>query len=333
MYFDKIRPYIVAELNSSHRGKIEVAKKMIDAAKACGCNAVKFQSWTPESLYCKDYYVQNPISKRMVKGFSLSSENLKELSDYCREVNIDFSSTPYSKEEVDFLVDQCGSPFVKVASMDVNNLPFLEYIAKKMRPIVMSTGMATVDEIDKAVETILKTGNRDICILHCVSLYPTDAKNVNLNNMLMLKEKYPMCRVGYSDHTIGYEVACAAVAMGATLIEKHFTLDNSIIGWDNQMATEPAQMAELVKCCHRVYESLGNRERVLSEDELKQRDKMRRSLVVARDVEKGHALEPSDIDAKRPGNGISVSQYSKIIGKQLVCDLQKDEMILPDNIE
>ena len=328
-----IKPYIVAELNSSHRGKMDVAKKMVDAAKECGCNAVKLQSWTPESLYSSSYYEQNPISKRMVKGFSMSQESLMELAEYCRQIDIDFSSTPYCKEEVDFLVEQCRVPFVKIASMDINNLPFLRYVAKKQVPIVLSTGMATVDEIDKAVSVIKEEGNKDICILHCVSLYPVQPADVNLNNIRMLKDRFKEHEVGYSDHTIGTEVACAAVAMGAVLIEKHFTLDNKVIGWDNQMATEPDQMKELVDACKNVYTSLGQYERSITDNELIQREKMRRSLVASHELKKGQLIKEEDLNAKRPGTGLSVDRYYEIIGKKIKCDICEDAMIRYEDIE
>lgn len=323
-------PYIVAELNSSHNGKVDIAKEMIDAAKDCGCDAVKFQSWSAESLYCRDYYVQNPISKRMVSGFSLKPEELLELSEYCNDVGIDFSSTPYSNEEVDFLIDQCKAPFVKVASMDINNLPYLRYIAKKNVPLVLSTGMATIEEIEIAVAEIETAGNDNICILHCVSLYPVEMQYVNLNNIIMLKERFPKYAVGYSDHTIGCEVACASVGLGAALIEKHFTLNNSKIGWDNQMATEPADMKELVLRCHKVYRSLGNYERKLTSYELEQRKKMRRSIVAAVDMTEGHVIAEKDITAKRPEDGIPVSEYKNIVGRVLVRDIQKDQLILDE---
>lgn len=323
-------PYIVAELNSSHNGKIDIAKEMIDAAKDCGCDAVKFQSWSAESLYSRDYYEQNPISKRMVSRFSLKPEELLELSEYCNSVGIDFSSTPYSLEEVDFLINQCNAPFVKVASMDINNLSYLKYIAKTNVPIILSTGMATAEEIETAVDVIENEGNTDICILHCVSLYPVEAQFVNLNNMVMLKEKFPHYAVGYSDHTIGSEVACAAVGLGAALIEKHFTLDNKKIGWDNQMATEPADMKNLVIRCHSVHSSLGEYERRLTPDELEQRKKMRRSIVAATDMTKGHIIEADDLTAKRPGEGIPADQYDRIIGRVIMQDVHKDQLILSE---
>ena len=328
-----IKPYIVAELNSSHRGKIEVAKEMINAAKSCKCDAVKFQSWTPESLYCQNYYDQNPISKRMVSSFSLTSRDLLELAEYCGELEIDFTSTPYSKSEVDFLVEKCNVPFIKIASMDINNLLFLRYIAQKNVPIVLSTGMATIEEIEIAVKEIEKMGNNDICILHCVSLYPATVESVNLNNILMLKDRFPQCKVGYSDHTMGYEVACAAVAMGASLIEKHFTLDNKRIGWDNQMATEPSEMKALVDSCQNVYLSMGKYERKIEDAEYEQRQKMRRSLVAAKDIVAGHIISLEDIDAKRPGDGFPADHYNEVIGKSLKVDVCKDEMILENNIQ
>jgi N-acetylneuraminate synthase len=327
------KPYIVAELNSSHKGKIEVARKMIDAAKECGCDAVKFQSWTPDSLYCKNYYDENPISRRMVKGFSLEAEKLKELARYCHSIGIDFSSTPYSEEEVDFLTEECDPAFIKIASMDINNLPFLKYIARKQLPIVLSTGMATVDEIEKAVHTIEDAGNRQIGILHCVSIYPVDSENVNLNNMVMLKDRFSDYKVGYSDHTLGNEVACAAVALGAVMVEKHFTLDSSVIGWDNQMATEPEDMEKLIKGCRNVYAALGNYERIVSEAEMEQQKKMRRSLVAARDLKRGKILSEADITSKRPETGIPVSFYEKLIGKSLNCDVGADELIQKEFVD
>ena len=275
----------------------------------------------------------NPISKRMVKGFALSVEELIDLSNYCNRIGIDFSSTPYSNEEVDVLVDICNAPYIKIASMDINNMPFLKYIARKNVPIVLSTGMATFEEIKQAVVTIEKEGNKNICILHCVSIYPVEVENVNLNNMLMIKNEFPTFDIGYSDHTIGSEVACAAVGLGASLIEKHFTLNNEKIGWDNQMATEPAEMKELVYRCQSVFKSLGSFTRCISLDEQEQRLKMRRSIVAAKHIPAGKIITEDDITAKRPGDGIPVSEYYSVIGKTVRRDIIEDSMIMTSDLE
>ena len=324
---NKYKPYIVAELNSSHNGKVETAKQMIDAAKDCGCDCVKFQSWSAESLYADEYYKNNPISKRIVTKFSLSPEQLLELSEYCRGAGMDFSSTPYSKEEVDFLADQTEAPFIKIASMEINNLPYLEYIGKKGIPMVLSTGMSTIEEIREAVKTIEATGNRQLCILHCVSVYPAAPELINLNNLVMLKEEFPDYVVGYSDHTIGYEVASASIALGAALIEKHFTLDSGKMGMDNNMATEPAEMKKLVDACRNVYSAMGTRERILLKSEEEQKLKMRRSLVTAREIHSGEVLSADDIEVKRPGDGISPDRMDEVLGRTVKTDIPKGCLI------
>ena len=333
MYLDQSQPYIVAELNSSHRGKIDVAKKMVDAAKTCDCDAVKFQSWSDVSLYSKSYYEKNPIARRMVKGFALQPEALVELAAYCGEVGIAFASTPYSKDEVDLLIDECRVPYIKIASMDINNIPFLEYIAGRMVPIVLSTGMATLEEIKEAVRAIEGKGNREICILHCVSLYPVAHEHVHLNNMVMLQKEFPMYPVGYSDHTLGSEAACAATALGAAMIEKHFTLDNSVVGWDNQMATEPEEMGQLVRECRNVSKAMGSYERTVTDAEQEQRTKMLRSLIAARDIPAGHIFTAEDLDAKRPGDGIPPNAIRQVIGKKAMRDIAADEILRQEDME
>ena len=324
---DAASPYIVAEFNSSHNGKIEVARQMIDAAKECGCDCVKFQSWSAESLYSDEYYKANPISKRIVTKFSLTPDQLAELAAYCGEVGIDFSSTPYSNAEVDFLVDRTDAPFIKIASMEINNLPFLRYIGSKGVPIILSTGMSTLEEIRTAVRAIEETGNRQLCILHCVSVYPAEAAIINLNNMKLLQREFPDYPIGYSDHTIGFEVAAASVALGAAVIEKHFTLDNKKMGMDNNMATEPEEMKRLVTACHSVYTAMGSEERTLLDGEEEQRLKMRRSLIATRDIPAGTVLCAGDIDAKRPGDGISPMEFDRIVGRKTAVDIPKGYLI------
>ena len=319
-------PYIIAEINSSHNGKIEIAKQMIDAAAECGCNCTKFQSWSTESLYSKTYYDQNPIAKRFVKKLSLSEDDLQEVIEHCRLKNIAFSSTPYSKAEVDYLA-QVGVPFIKIASMELNNYDFIEYIAKKGIPIVLSTGMGDMEEVRKAVRVVEGTGNRNLCLLHCISIYPAKPETINLNNIVMLMDEFPEYPIGFSDHSIGTELASAAIALGACLIEKHLTLDKTRIGMDNQMATEPDEMKRLVESCHNVQKAMGSYDRVVSQEELNQRTNMRRSLIYSRDMAAGEIIGENDIDAKRPGTGIPPTEKEKVIGKVLATDVQGDTLI------
>ena len=330
---DYSQPYIVAEVNSSHNGNVEVAKQMIDAAAEAGCDCVKFQSWTAESLYSQSYYKDNPIAKRIVSKFSLSAEQLKEMAEYAREKGIDFSSTPYSCEEVDYLIDECKAPFVKIASMDLNNLKYLRYIAKKNVPIVLSTGMSTIEEVKRAVQAIENEGNRQICLLHCISIYPPETETIHLNNILGLREAFPVYPIGFSDHSHGVEMAVAATALGAALIEKHLTLDSKKIGMDNQMATEPEEMAQMVSCCRNTAIALGNKERVVRQAEQEQREKMRPSIILTKDLEAGHVLTFGDLDAKRPGTGIPADELDSLVGKKLTRDVKADFLLERDDID
>ncbi len=327
------RPYFVAEVNSSHNGNVEVAKQMIDAAAEAGCDCVKFQSWSAESLYSQSYYKDNPIAKRIVAKFSMSAGQLKDMAAYAREKKIDFSSTPYSCEEVDFLIDVCNAPFVKVASMDLNNLKYLRYIAKKGVPIVLSTGMSTMDEIKRAVKTIEEEGNKQICLLHCISIYPPEFDTIHLNNIVGLREVFPDYPIGFSDHSHGVEMAVASTTLGAALIEKHLTLDSKKIGMDNQMATEPEEMAQMVRCCLNTQIALGNKDRVVRQAEQGQMEKMRRSVILTKDLGAGHILTIDDLDAKRPGTGIPADELDALVGKRLVKDVKADFLLERDDYE
>lgn len=329
---DGYRPYIIAEMNSSHSGNVEEAKKMITEAKRIGCDCVKFQSWNEKSLYSSSYYEENKMTKRIIKKFALLPEQLGELSEFCRSIHIDFSSTPYSEQEVDFLAEECHVPFIKISSMEINNYAFLEYIAKKRLPVMLSTGMSTYEEIKKAIHTIIENGNEQIMVLHCVTKYPAEPDIINLNNIIALKEQWQDFPIGYSDHTMGMEVACAAVAMGANIIEKHFTLDRTKIGMDNQMATEPHEMEGLVIGCQNVFQALGTKERILSEGEWEQRKKMRRSVVALRDIKKGETILREDIGAKRPGTGIPADQMESLVGKTAAKDIKRDYMINQEDV-
>lgn len=329
---DYTSPYIVAEVNSSHNGNMETAMQMIDAAAEAGCNCVKFQSWSAESLYSDSYYKENPIAKRFVKKFSLGEEKLRELAEYCRKKDIGFSSTPYSKAEVDFLAE-VGAPFIKIASMELNNPSFLKYIAGKKMPLILSTGMGEMEEIRNAVEVIKEAGNKNLILLHCVSIYPAKEETICLNNILGLREEFPDCPIGFSDHTIGDEVAVGAVALGAAVIEKHLTLDKSKIGMDNQMAMEPPQLKELVRKCHLVQKSMGTKERVLIPEEYEQRKNMRRSIVSAHYIPKGAVLDREDFVFKRPGTGFSPQEIEQLIGRRTIMEIGADLLVKEEYLE
>lgn len=324
---DYLSPYIVAELNTSHFGDISIAKKMIDTAKEVGCDCVKFQSWSAETLYGEEYYKKNKIAKRLVTKFSLTDEQLGSLSGYAKQIGIDFASTPYSIEEAIFLVEKCNVPFLKIASMELNNYPFLLQLGHLGVPLILSTGMGTLEEIVDAVKVIESTKNSQLIILHCTSVYPAPPEIIRLQNITGLREHFPSYPIGYSDHSLGIEIPSASVALGACLIEKHFTLDSSRIGMDNQMATEPEEMRSMVKACHSVYEALGGVERVLSESEKEQADKMRRSIVAKINLSSGDVLTELAIDFKRPGFGLPPSKLKEVLNRKIKRDIEAGSII------
>ena len=325
--------YFVAEVNSSHNGNTETAKKMIDAAVNAGFNCVKFQSWSINSLYSKSYYKENPIAKRFVDRFSMTPDQLKEMAKYCMQKGIGFSSTPYSKEEVDFLVEECNVPFIKIASMEINNLDILRYIGEKQVSIVLSTGMAEMEEIRLAIKVLESSGNKRIALLHCVSIYPSETKTINLNNIIGLRDEFPEYPIGFSDHTLGDIAAIGATALGAAIIEKHITLDSKKIGMDNSMAMEPDDLKVLIDRCRMVNIALGSKKRMVLEKEYNQRKIMRRSIIATRDIPSGTILIREDLAAKRPGTGIPPENMEKLIGKKVNRDIEEDTLIFSEDIK
>lgn len=330
---DKRVPYFIAEVNTSHFGDIEKAKKLIDAVKKAGADCIKFQSWSTETLYSSDFYKENPMAKRFVKKFSLDEKDQKILSEYCESVNIDFASTPYSIDEANFLINKCNVPFIKVASMDINNYRYLKYLAKTESAIIISSGMASFGEITKAIKLLESEGALNIILLHCISIYPAPPKLINLNHIRFLKESFPNIAIGYSDHTLGTEVGIASVAMGACVIEKHFTLDSSIIGMDNQMAIEEKELTQMVSSIKNTFHALGTQEKIVSEEEIVQSRKMRRSLVTTKEMKIGDILTEDCLNAKRPGTGICVSKWDIYLNKKIIKPISKDSLLTEDHFE
>lgn len=329
---DFLKPYIVAELNTSHFGELSIARQMIDQAKEAGCDCVKFQSWSAETLYCDEYYKKNQIAKRMVTKFSLSNDQLKELSLYAQEKGIDFASTPYSIEEAVFLVEECAVPFLKIASMELDNHHFLAELGKLGVPLVLSTGMGVLGEIVDAVRTIELAGNSQLVILHCTSVYPASPDIIRLQNIVGLRSEFPRFPIGYSDHSVGIEIPAASIALGACMVEKHFTLDNSRIGMDNQMATEPKEMMAMIKACHQVYDAMGGAGRILCKQERDQITKMRRSIVSKVSLKPGDILTQSSIEFKRPGTGISPAEYLKVLNRKVVNPIEVGAVIKEEDL-
>lgn len=320
-------PYFIAELNSSHFGNLDYAKDMIKEAKNAGADCVKFQSWSASSLYSKTYYDENPIAKRFVKKFSLCEDELLELCYFCNQIDIDFASTPYSNEEVEYLLEKCSVPFIKIASMEINNHEFLRFIASKKTSIILSTGMSTYHEIVDAVEVIKSAGNENLAVLHCVSIYPLNPNQANLNNIIKLREILKDIPIGYSDHTVGAEAAIAATVIGSPIIEKHFTLDSAKIGMDNQMATMPEDFKSMVEGCKLINSIMGTDLREIAQEEYEQRIMMRRSVVSRVAIPKDKIITTEDISFKRPGKGIPPTDLSIIIGKKAVRNIEADELL------
>ncbi len=329
-------PFIIAEIGANHNGDMKLARELIGAAAACGCDAVKFQSWTPRSIISAGEYERHrqyhddPKKHwgslyEMVERYYLRPEQHRELNDYCSRKGIVFSSTPFSPEEADML-EELDVPFFKAASMDLNNPTLLRYIAGKGRPIILSTGMGDLDEIKAAVDTIQEAGNREVILLHCVALYPPDDAVVNLRNISMLKEAFGL-PVGFSDHTFGTSIPLAAIALGAKVIEKHFTLDKTLPGWDHAVSADPGEMRIIVEEGKRIAGALGERERVLSEKEIEQRKAFRRSIVSKRDLKEGEVISEGDLDFKRPGTGLSPDKVGDVVGKKLKRDIKADRII------
>jgi len=313
-------PYIIAEIGSNHNGDMKLAEKMIDSASEIGCDAVKFQSWTVESLFAKGHYPNS-----MVKKCELSEGDHRRLKYFCDKKGITFCSTPFSYEEVEML-DELGVPFFKVASPDLTYSDFLTYIARKGKPIILSTGMAGTDEIREATEAIYRGGNTEIILLHCVSAYPPDDRVVNLRNIQMLKDVFQL-PVGFSDHTIGTAIPLAAVVMGAVIIEKHFTIDNNLFGADNAMSANEDEMWDIVEGSERIIDAQGMYDRGTGLTEYANRSVFRRSAVANKDLKKEHTLTADDISFKRPGTGIPPAKLDDIIGETINRDIENGEMI------
>lgn len=335
-------PYVIAEIGANHNGDMNLAKEMIDSAVSCGVDAVKFQSWSPKSLIAKEEYDRNQkyddspkkhfgSLKEMVEKYYLREDQHYELKEYCESKNVDFCSTPFSIEEVEIL-DKCDVPFYKVASMDINNVQLLNYLADRGKPVILSTGMATIGEIDNALELLYKKGCNDLSLLHCISIYPPEYEDIHLNNITTLQQTFGI-PVGFSDHSIGFSIPLASVALGACIIEKHFTTDKNLPGWDHMISADPYEMKIICEESVNIARSMGSFVRTVSKAEEEKKAKFRRSIVVAKDLKAGHIITIDDLTSKRPGTGISPELIHQLIGRVLKNDLEEDILLRWEHIQ
>jgi N,N'-diacetyllegionaminate synthase len=328
-------PFVIAEIGSNHNGDIDLARRLIDAALECGVDAVKFQSWSKSSLissaeyarstrYSPDGAEEGGLAEE-VERYQLTKAQHYEVAAHCRDRGITFLSSVFSPCEID-LVDSLGAPAFKVASMDVNNLPLLACVARRNKPVLLSTGMATLGEIERALAVLRAEGAGPVMLLHCVSTYPTPPSDVNLRNIGTLMHTFDV-PVGFSDHSLGTAVPVAAVALGACVLEKHFTLDRAMPGWDHAISADPADMRALVNGAREAFQALGSPVRTVSGTEIDKRKIFRRRLVAAHALTRGSRLTPDDVDFKRPGTGIAPDELTYVVGRTLTRDLGPDEEI------
>lgn len=324
---------IIAEAGVNHNGSLELAYKMVDAAKNASVDYIKFQTYKSYNIVSKnaskaDYQKENTGDGSqidMLQSLELSYEEFGKLKDYCDKVGICFISTPFDLESIEFL-DSLDIPFWKIPSGEITNYPYLMSIAKTGRPVILSTGMSTMDDISHALNVLTQNGTTDIKLLHCNTEYPTPYEDVNLNAMKSLYDTFGY-EIGYSDHTKGIEIPIAAVAMGAKVIEKHFTLDRNMEGPDHKASLEPDELSEMVKCIRNIEKALGNGIKEPSKSEKKNISIARKSIVAKTDIKKGDILTEDNIATKRPGTGINPMKWNDVIGTRAIKDFNEDDLI------
>ena len=335
-FLPKDKVFIIAEAGVNHNGKLTLAKKLVDAAKQAGADAVKFQTFKTENLvsgqaplavYQKNNKQNRAKNQReLIKALELPFGEFIKLKNHCDRKKILFLSTPFDFESADFL-EKLGISFYKIPSGDIDNLPFLQHIAQKRIPIILSTGMSYLKEVKEAVNAIYKTGNRDLALLHCTTEYPTPFHEVNLKAIDTLKKIFNV-PVGYSDHTLGIEVAVAAAARGSRIIEKHITLDHNMKGPDHKASLEPSQFQAMVGSIRHIEAALGNGIKAPTASEKKNIPVARKSLVALERIEKGEKTTYRKISFKRPGSGISPKELHRVIGRTAKVSIPKDHLIL-----
>jgi N-acetylneuraminate synthase len=331
--------FIVAEAGVNHNGKLDFAKKLVDAAVTARADAVKFQTFIAEGVVTSGTeiadYARNNIGKNMkqidmLKNYELDYDDFIILKEYCDKKHIIFLSSPHSFDAIDFLQDLV--PAYKFGSGDLTNIPALQYAAKKNKPLILGTGMATLEEVKSAIRAIYSIDNNQIVVLHCTTSYPCPYEDVNLRAMMTMQQQLD-CLVGYSDHTLGLLVPPLAVTLGATIIEKHFTLDKKLSGPDHKASLEPDELAEMIRQIRDVEKILGSSEKKPTENEKTIMKSVRKSIVARKNIIKDEIIKKEMLMIKRPGNGISPADIEKVIGRKTKKDITMDEMLRWDMVE
>lgn len=329
---------VIAEAGVNHNGSLILAKQLVDKAVEAGVDIVKFQTFKSELLVSKvakqAEYQQRNIGKKdegqlaMLKKLELSQQDHEELIAYCEGKGIRFFSTAFDMDSIDYL-HSLNMGLWKIPSGEVTNYPYLRKIAQYREPVILSTGMCELSDIEAAVKVLLSFGvkREDITILHCNTEYPTPFQDVNLRAMLEIGERFGV-QVGYSDHTKGIEVPIAAVALGATVIEKHFTLDKNMEGPDHKASLEPGELKAMVEAIRNIEQALGTGHKTVSASERKNIEIARKSIVAARPIKMGEVLTEENITVKRPGNGISPMRWNEVIGSCAIKDFEEEEVIV-----
>ena len=328
--------YIIAEAGVNHNGRLDLALQLCDAAKEAGVDAIKFQTWKTELIISKntemaDYQKKNlgndDSQYDMLKKLELSYDNFRLIKDYCDNIGIQFLSTADETESLDFLCE-LGMPLIKLGSGEITNIPYLRYCAKKNMPLIISTGMCNLSDVATAFDVLTEAGSKakDITLLHCTTNYPCPKDEVNLRAMQTMKEAFK-CKVGYSDHTMGVEIPIAAVAMGAEIIEKHFTLDRNMEGPDHKASLEPQELKYMVDCIRNIEVALGDGIKRPNVSEVKISKVVLKSIVAKSPVKKGDTLTPDNLAIKRAGSGIPATYWDIIIGTKALRDFDIDEPI------
>ena len=328
--------FIIAEAGVNHNGSIELAFKLVDAAIEAGVDAVKFQTYKSENLVSKntqkaEYQKKTTNSSEsqleMLKKLELSFDAYRKINNYCQDKNIIFLSTPFDHSSINLLYE-LNLKFFKIPSGEITNLPYLRHIGSLAKQVILSTGMSTLKEVGDALAILIDSGTKkeNITVLHANTMYPTPMEDVNLRAMQTIQKEFDVS-VGYSDHTIGIEVDIAAVAMGATMIEKHFTLDKTMRGPDHIASLEPKELKAMVTAIRNIEKAVGKNIKTVSPSELENKNIVRKSITAKCSIKKGERLTEDNLIIKRPGTGISPMNWDKILGTVAKNDYQADELI------